>query len=154
MLLDEPLSPVLGMSLSPTFEAIDAMLEEPTTRSSLIVDTEPPWMEGTDPLDQGLPTFAEPLRQPAFPSSTIASLACTWTAPHAQYATSAPPMKKTESTGLEGIKLLLAQVDDWTRVHGCGNPALEDPFNARAETTMHRGMMADSEEYVVWGTAL
>ena len=154
MLLDEPLSPILGMPLSPTFEAIGAMLEEPTTGSSLIIDTEPPWMEGTDPLDQGLPTFAEPLPHSAVSSPTFASSTSTWTAPHAQYAISAPSMKKATSTGLEGIKLLLAQVDDWTRVHGCGNPALEDPFNARAETTMHRGMMADSEEYVVWGTAL
>ena len=154
LLLDEPLPPVLGMPLSPSFEAIGAILEEPATRSSLIVDTQPPWLEGTESLDQGSPIVIETARHAAIQPSLTAASASTWTAPHAQYAVSAPSMRKAESAGLEGIKLLLAQVDDWNRIHKCGNLGLEDPFNARSETTMHRGMMAEADEYVVWGTAI
>jgi hypothetical protein len=154
MLSDEPLSPVIGMTLSPSFDAIGAILEEPTTRSSLIVDTEPPWIEGTDSLHQGSPMLDEPTQQSAIPHRPAFTSSSTWTASYTQFATSAPPMKKAVSSGLEGIKQLLAQVDDWTRVHARGNLALEDPFNARAETTMHREMTPESEGYVVWGTAL
>lgn len=110
-------------------------------------------MEGTDCPDQEYPLIEEPKRQSTAPPRALGP-SSTWTAPHAQFAASAPSMRKAESSGLEGIKLLLAQVDDWTRVHTRSDSVLEDPFNARTETTIHRGLMAESEEYVVWGTAL
>lgn len=154
MLSDEPLSPVIGIPLSPSFDAIGAMLEKPATRSSLIVDTEPPWIEGTDSLHSESPMVDEPVRQSAIPRRAAPSPSSTWSVPHAQFATSAPPMKKTVSSGLEGIKQLLAQVGDWSRVHGRDNLALEDPFNARTAMTMHRDTSPESEGYVVWGTAL
>ncbi|KAJ9120950.1 hypothetical protein QFC22_002886 [Naganishia vaughanmartiniae] len=164
LLTDEPsLFPswtTTDMPLSPSFDALGAMLNEPcqTGRkdsSSLLVDMEPPWMDSPSLASQ---------QSPRLPSQTHAGLV----------RVRAPPtaMERTHSSGLEGIKALLAQVDDWSRVHGFANgqqssaarasrtSILQDPFNARAAGGPEFVAMAVDDDLgeecgdVVWGTAL
>ncbi|KAJ9093397.1 hypothetical protein QFC21_006427 [Naganishia friedmannii] len=149
------------MPLSPSFDALGAMLDEPlqTRRkdsSGLLVDMEPPWMDSPSLATQ------QSLRLPSLPKAAVGRA-------------SPAPMKRTQSSGLEGIKALLAQVDDWTRIHGFANAQqnsaaratrtslLQDPFNARAVGSAEfvgcarMAVDADLGEEggdVVWGTAL
>lgn len=129
LLVEEPVPPSMGIPISPSFEAIGAMLEDPQGRSSLIVDTEPPWMEGTSE-HQGSPPM------------TLAETG--WGRRQAEFANRAPAMKKTESTGLEGIKQLLAQA--YSRV--------EEPVSNRRTQAIRAETVEESDGYVVWGTAL
>jgi hypothetical protein len=147
-----------GMPLSPSFDALGAMLEEPqqTRRKDsdgLLVDMEPPWMDSPALASQQSP------RLPSLPG--------------VGRAPAAVGMERTQSSGLEGIKALLAQVDDWSRVHGYANTQqsstatrtsiLQDPFNARATGGAEffgcgrmavDGDLVEAGGDVVWGTAL
>jgi hypothetical protein len=129
LLIEEPVPESMNITKSPSFDAIGAMLEDPQGMSSLIVDTEPPWLEGNTEY-QGSPPMTSP------PTGT-------WGTRQAGFASRAPAMRKTESTGLEGIKLLLAQSRSRTEELGDARMGRAD-----AET------VETSEEYVVWGTAL
>lgn len=131
LLVEEPVPPSMGIPISPSFEAIGAMLEDPQGRSSLIVDTEPPWMEGT----------SEHQGSPPMTSAQTAG----WGRRQAEFATRAPAMRKTESTGLEGIKQLLAQAY---------SSRVEEPVSVRRTPAIGAETVEESDGYVVWGTAL
>lgn len=130
-LVEEPVLASVCIPISPSFDAIDAMLEDPQGRSSLIMDTEPPWLEGASEYQGSPPMSAPPMG--------------TWGNRQAELASRAPAMRKTESTGLEGIKLLLAQAS---------SSRMEGPVSAGAGRAYGAEMVEASDEHVVWGTAL
>lgn len=95
------------------------------------MDTEPPWLEGASEYQGSPPMSAPPMG--------------TWGNQQAELAARAPAMRKTESTGLEGIKLLLAQAS---------SSRMEGPVSAGAGRAYGAEMVEASDEHVVWGTAL